>query len=155
MAIISGPGGIDLEAELAAVGVQFVHAPGDDAPVSVVEAHLSVDERQVRAVVVAEPPAEGEEFAGMGAWHVNAQNEVHFARSGRGLVQFQLPEGVASVEVMAGDVMIVRGAEHRYRPIEAQEWVLRHTGPGDTDMGASNTGRADDPWPDIFSTPTA
>ncbi len=149
MAIISGPGGIDLEAELAAIGVRFVHLPGDDTPAAILEELLGPDERDVRAVIVAEPPAPGEEFTGMGAWHVNAVQEVHFSRRGRGLVQFQLPEGMASVEVMAGDIMIIRGAEHRYRPIEAQEWVLRHSGPAGGDLGARETGRADEPWPQI------
>ena len=149
MAIISGPGGIDLEAELAARGVHFVHAPGDDTPVALLESHLGPDERQIRAVVVAEPPSPGDEFAGMGAWHVNARHEIHFARRGRGLLQVQLPEGVASVEVIAGDVMIIRGAEHRYLPLEAQEWVLRHSGGADADLGAEETGRPAEPWPTI------
>lgn len=147
MAITSGPGGIDLEAELAAAGVRFVHAPGDDAPAGLVAEVLDPGEREIRAVVVADPPARGEEHAGMGAWHVNAVREVHFVRSGRGLLQFPLPGGTCSVEVMAGDVMIVEGAEHRYLPIEPQEWVIRHSGPADADLGAHETGRRADPWP--------
>ncbi len=147
MAIISGPGGIDLEAELAAVGVRFVHAPGEDAPADLVAEILQPDEREIRAVVVADPPAPGDEHAGMGAWHVNAVDEVHFVRGGRGLLQFALPEGICSVEVMAGDVMIVRRAEHRYLPIEPQEWVMRHAGPAEAGLGAQETGRAPGPWP--------
>ena len=149
MAIISGPGGIDLEAALAAVGARFVHAPGDDAPEDVVAQVLAPDERGIRAVVVAEPPPAGDEHAGMGAWHINARHEVHFVRSGRGLVQFALPEGTCSVEVVEGDVMIVQGAEHRYLPIEPQEWVLRHAGPADADLGARETGREAEPWPSM------
>lgn len=149
MAIISGPGGIDLEAELAAVGVRFVHAPGDDAPADLVGEVLGVGERQVRAVVMAEPPASGDEHSGMGAWHVNAVQEIHFVRSGRGLLQVALPEGTASIELLAGDVMIVRGAEHRYLPLEAQEWVLRHSGAPDADLGARETGREAEPWPSM------
>lgn len=147
MAIISGPGGIDLEAELAAVGVTFIHAPGDDAPADVLAQVLGPDERQVRAVVVADPPAPGEEHSGMGAWHVNAVHEAHFARSGRGLLQVPLPQGLASVEVIPGDVMIVRGAEHRYRPLESQEWILRYTGPADAELSPRETGRDAEPWP--------
>jgi len=147
VAIISGPGGIDLEAELAAVGVRFVHAPGEDAPADLVAEILQPDEREIRAVVVADPPAPGDEHAGMGAWHVNAVDEVHFVRGGRGLLQFALPEGICSVEVMAGDVMIVRRAEHRYLPIEPQEWVMRHAGPAEAGLGAQETGRAPGPWP--------
>ena len=147
MAIISGPGGIDLEAELEAVGIRFVHAPGDDAPADLIAGLLGPDEHGVRAVVVAEPPTSGEEHSGMGAWHVNAALEVHFVRTGRGLLQVALPEGTASVEVGPGDVMIVRGAEHRYLPLEPQEWVIRHSGPADADLGARETGRAPGPWP--------
>lgn len=149
MAIISGPGGIDLEAELAAVGVRFVHAPGEDAPAELVAEILLPDEREIRAVVVADPPASGEEHRGMGAWHVNAVDEVHFVRSGRGLLQIALPEGTCSVEVMAGDVMIVRQAEHRYLPLEPQEWVMRHSGPVEAGLGARETGRAPEPWPSM------
>lgn len=147
MAIISGPGGIDLEVALAAVGVSFVHASGEDVPEDLLDEILGPEERQVRAVVVAQPPAAGEENSGMGAWHVNAAHEVHYVRSGRGLVQFALPEGICSVEVLPGDVMIVRGAEHRYLPLEPQEWVLRHSGPADADLGAQDTGREPGPWP--------
>jgi hypothetical protein len=147
MAIISGPGGIDLEAELESVGIRFVHAPGEDAPADLIAGVLGPEERGVRAVVVAEPPVAGEEHAGMGAWHVNSVVEAHFVRTGRGLLQVALAEGVASVEVVPGDVMIVRGAEHRYLPLEPQEWVLRHSGPADADLGAQETGRGPDPWP--------
>ena len=70
-------------------------------------------------------------------------------RSGRGLLQFALPVGVCSVEVRAGDVMIVRRAEHRYLPIEPQEWVMRHAGPADAGLGAQETGRVSEPWPPL------
>lgn len=147
MAIISGPGGIDLEVALAAVGVSFVHASGEDVPEDLLDEILGPEERQVRAVVVAQPPAAGEENSGMGAWHVNAAHEVHYVRSGRGLVQFALPEGICSVEVLPGDVMIVRGAEHRYLPLEPQEWVLRHTGPDGAELSPRETGRDALAWP--------
>ena len=147
MAIISGPGGIDLEAALEDAGVRFVHAPGDDAPADVLAQVLGADECQVRAIVVAEPPAPGLEHEGMGAWHVNAVHEAHFARTGRGLLQVVLPAGIASIEVLPGDVMIVRGTEHRYLPIEAQEWVLRHAGPADATLAPRDTGRDPQPWP--------
>ena len=70
-------------------------------------------------------------------------------RSGRGLLQFALPGGVCSVEVGAGDVMIVRGVEHRYLPLEPQEWVMRHSGSPDADLGARETGRESAPWPPV------
>ena len=149
MAIISGPAGLDLEAELEAVGVRFIPAPGQDAPDDVLALVLGPDERHVRAVVVAEPPAPGEEHAGMGAWHVNAVHEAHFARSGRGLLEVPLAEGVACIEILPGDVMIIQGAEHRYLPVEAQEWVIRHTGPVDAELAPRVTDRDADPWPQI------
>lgn len=147
MAIISGPGGIDLEGALAAAGVRFVHAPGGDAPEELVADVLAPHERDIRAIVVAEPPEPGGEHSGMGAWHVNPVDEVHFVRSGRGLLQFALPEGVCTVEVTAGDVMIVRGAEHRYLPLQSQEWVLRYGGPPGAGLHARETQRAAAPWP--------
>jgi hypothetical protein len=147
MAIISGPEGIDVEEQLAAVGVRFIPAPGDDAPEDVIAEVLGPDERQIRAVVVAEPPPVGEEHSGMGAWHVNAVHEAHYARSGRGILQVALPQGVATIEVVAGEVMIVRGAEHRYLPLEPQEWVLRHAGPADAQLSPRETGRDAGPWP--------
>lgn len=147
MAIISGPGGIDLEAELAEAGARFVHAPGDDAPPDLVAEVLEADEAQIRAIVVAEPPAAADVHAGMGAWHVNAVNEIHFVRGGRGLLQVAIPSGTATIELMAGDVMIVHGAEHRYLPLEPQEWVLRHSGPADADLAPRATGRDPEPWP--------
>lgn len=145
--MISGPEGVDLEGELARAGVRVVHAPGEDAPAGLIAEVLPEDQRQVRAVVVADPPAQGEEHAGMGAWHVNAVHEVHFVRSGRGLLQFSTPAGVISVEMLAGDVMVVLGAEHRYLPIEPQEWVMRHAGSADAGLEPRETGRAADPWP--------
>ena len=147
MAIISGPGGVDLEAALESAGVRFVHAPGADAPEDLVAGVLGPDEREIRAVAVADPPAPGDEYTGMGAGHVNDVDEVHFVRSGSGLLQFALAEGICSVEVMAGDVMIVRGAEHRYLPLQSQEWVMRHSGPADAGLGARETGRSAEPWP--------
>jgi mannose-6-phosphate isomerase-like protein (cupin superfamily) len=147
VAIISGPDGVDLEASLAIAGVRFVHAPGDDAPAELVAEILPPGEREIRAVAVADPPAPGDEHAGMGAWHINAVDEVHFVLGGRGLLQFALPDGVCTVEVGAGDVMIVRQAEHRYLPIESQEWVMRHSGPAEAGLGAQETGRAPEPWP--------
>ena len=149
MAIISGPAGLDLEAELEVVGVRFIHAPGQDAPDEVLALVLAPHERHVRAVVVAEPPAPGEEHNGMGAWHVNAVHEAHFARSGRGLLEVPLAGGIACIEILPGDVMIIRGTEHRYLPIEAQEWVILHTGPADAALAPRVTERDADPWPRI------
>lgn len=147
MAKFSGPDGVDVEAVLKGAGVRIVHAPGDDAPPGLVAEVLPVGERDVRQVVLAEPPGGDDVYTGMGAWHINSVDEVHYVRTGRGLVQFALAEGVCSVELVAGDVMIIRKAEHRYLPLQAQEWVIRHSGPSEGDLGYRETGRPAEPWP--------
>lgn len=132
---------------LAAVGTQFVSIDADDVPAELLAAVLAEGERQARAVAVLEPPAPGDEDSGMGAWHVNARDEAHLVCSGSGVVQVVTPSGMVTAWVGAGDVMIMRGAEHRYRPLTTQEWVIRHAGPADADLGAVDTGRAAQPWP--------
>ena len=147
MARFRGPDGTDVTAALAAAGVHIVHAPGDDAPPALIAEVLPVGERDVRQVVLVEPPGVDDVHTGMGAWHINSVDEVHYVRTGRGLVQFALAEGICSVELLAGDVMIVRKAEHRYLPLEAQEWVIRHSGPPGGGLGVRETGRSAEPWP--------
>lgn len=140
----------DIEAAdemLAIVGTSFVSVAGDDVPEEFIRQVLAAEEQQVRAVATLDPPAAGAEDEGMGAWHVNARDEVHLVRSGAGIVQVVTPGGVVSAWVGAGDVMVMRGAEHRYRPLTAQEWVIRHSGPPEADLGAVETGRAPEPWP--------
>ena len=84
----------------------------------------------------------------MGAWHVNAQAEAHLVVSGEGLVEFMTPEGPVAAVITGGDVMVVRGGEHRYRPLTEQEWVIRHSGGPDADLGTRETGRASSAWPE-------
>lgn len=83
----------------------------------------------------------------MGAWHVNAQAELHLVRSGEGLLQVVTDGGVVSVWLGAGDVMAMSGAEHRFRALTPQQWVLRWSGGSDDDLGARPTGRPSGPWP--------
>ena len=78
---------------------------------------------------------------------LNAQCEAHLVRSGHGVLQVVTPGGVVTVWLDPGTVMVMRGAEHRYRPLTDQEFVIRHGGPVDADLGASATGRESSPWP--------
>lgn len=134
----------EARALLGAAGVQ-VAGPADQE--AVVAAVLAPDERHVRVEVVAEPSPDTS--TGMGAWHVNAADEAHTVLSGTGVMQFVTPQGVVSVVVEAGDVVVVRGAEHRYRPLTAQAWAIRHSGGPDADLGARETGRPSGGWPDL------
>jgi hypothetical protein len=128
---------------LAVLGVELVKAGGDDA--AVVERALPDGERQVRSDVVIEPPAD--DTAGMAAWHVNSLDEAHSVRSGEGLVQFWTDAGPVSAVLEAGDVMVVRGAEHRYLPLTTQRWLIRHAGGPTQEQATRDTGRAAQPWP--------
>lgn len=138
----------DPVAALAGVGVVFVSAVDGDAAVADIATVIPDPARHViRAELVAEPPAAGGEFGGMGAWHRNDVNEVHTVTSGRGYLEFVTNDGIVGVVVGAGDVMLVQGAEHRYLPLEPQGWIIRHGAAPDGDMTPTDTGRPDTPWP--------
>lgn len=147
MAKVTGPQGEDAHALLRHAGVELREAPGIDVPDEWLVEVLPEGERDVRAEIVADPPAPGAEFEGMGAWHVNAQRECHLVKGGRGLLQVVTDGGIVTVELESGDVMIVRGAEHRYLPVEAQGWVLRWSGAPDAGLDPRETGRQATPWP--------
>ena len=83
----------------------------------------------------------------MGAWHVNAVDELHVVRSGEGIMQFVTPRRRRQLVVEAGDVIEIHGAEHRYRPLTRQRWVLRHSGGPDAELSATDTGRSAEEWP--------
>ena len=63
------------------------------------------------------------------------------------IVEFITIDGPVSVVLEGGDVMAVQGAEHRYRPLTSQEWILRFGGPDGADLVATDTGRASEAWP--------
>lgn len=147
MATVTGPQGEDAHALLAEAGVEFREAHGSDVPEEWLNEVLPEGERYVRAEITADLPGPGAEFEGMGAWHVNARRECHLVRGGRGLLQVATPGGIVTVVLEAGDVMIVRGAEHRYRPVEAQGWLLRWSGPPEAGLDPRDTGRLPEPWP--------
>jgi hypothetical protein len=135
----------DAVRRLALVGTEIVATTDEASEQAVVARVLPIGERGVRVEVDIEPP--DDVFSAMGAWHVNARTEAHTVRSGRGVVEFVTPAGVVSAELGAGDVMVVRGAEHRYRPLTAQRWAIRHSGPDDAELDPRDTGRPSETWP--------
>jgi cupin superfamily acireductone dioxygenase involved in methionine salvage len=83
----------------------------------------------------------------MGAWHINAVNEFETVVDGEGILEFMTDDGPVAVRLTAGDVMAVERAEHRYRPLTPQQWILRFDDGADGDLGAVDTGRASLAWP--------
>ena len=132
---------------LAAVGSEFWNVDGADIDDTDIARRLPAGEGDVRALVDIDPPVSGEEDSGMGAWHVNARDELHHVRSGSGVLQVMTPGGVVTVWLEPGDVMAMSGAEHRFRALTPQQWALRWSGPPDADLGARETGRASEAWP--------
>ncbi|MFC6237254.1 hypothetical protein [Longivirga aurantiaca] len=119
---------------------------GSDAERALIDTFLAEGERQLRGTFDAEPPAVGEEHQAHCAWHTNAVDEVHTFLSGTGRFEFATPDGVIAVVAEAGDVMVNRGAEHRYLPLTSQRLRLRHSGPPDGDFGYVATTTPNDPW---------
>lgn len=136
-------------AALGAAGVQFVRALDDEGTVdtALIELVLPADVRYVRTGLAAEPPTDADSFSGMGAWHVNAVDELHSVIDGEGIMEFWTGQGAVSVLVGAGDVVLIQQAEHRYRPLTLQNWLARWSGTPDSDLGARDTGRESAPWP--------
>jgi mannose-6-phosphate isomerase-like protein (cupin superfamily) len=147
MALVIGRDDSAARTLLDAVGVRLhaADAATADASADVVAAVLPDDSREVRGVADVAVPDDVD--AGMGAWHVNAVDELHVVQSGEGIMEFVTLDGVVSVVVGAGDVIEIRGAEHRYRPLTEQRWSLRHSGGPHADLSAIGTGRASEPWP--------
>lgn len=136
----------DASTRLALLGVEFHSTTNDDVPGELLELVLPAGERQERAVATMDPPTAGAEFGGVGAWHVNAQDEAHLLRAGSGEVQFIDETGIISVRVESGDVMIVRRAEHRFRALTPCTWVLHYSGADGADLVSTPTGRINSPW---------
>jgi mannose-6-phosphate isomerase-like protein (cupin superfamily) len=132
---------------LATVGVEFRRSGNDQVPADVLADVLPEGERDERAVVIMDPPDPAAPPTGVGRWHVNNAPEAHLLREGRGQVQFVTPDGIVTVEVEPGDVMVIRGAEHRFRALTPVTWVLHYGGPEGAELVARDTDRTDDPWP--------
>jgi mannose-6-phosphate isomerase-like protein (cupin superfamily) len=133
---------------LRTAGVQVLRAIDSDGAVdpAILELVLEPAARAVRAVMTAEPASAGSEDSGMGSWHVNGADEVHSVLDGQGLMEFWTQQGAVCILVEAGDVLVIQGAEHRYRPLTDQRWAIRYSGGPDADLVGTNTGRPAEPW---------
>ena len=151
MARVIGRDDAEARALLDAVSVRLHAAVGEpaDADSSLIAEVLPEDSRMDRGEAVIEVPLEADLDLGMGAWHVNPVDELHVVRSGEGIMEFITVDGPVSVLVGGGDVIEIRGAEHRYRPLTPQAWLLRWSGGPDAQLTATDTGRAADPWPAV------
>lgn len=138
---------------LADVGVVVLREDSADIE-SLMGATLDDASRLERGSVVAVPPLPGCESEGFGAWHRNNANEFHIVIDGVGLVEFMTEGGPVAALLSAGDIMVVRQAEHRYLPLTPQGWVVRFGGGPDAELVPTDTGRPAGPWPRIGSTPT-
>lgn len=145
---IDGERGLSL---LRSVGTEIhqVEEEGSQLESELVASVLPEGERHVRGTFDATAPALGEEHSAHCAWHTNSVTEAHTFNSGRGLFQFWTAEGPVSVVLTAGDLLVNRGAEHRFLPLGDQQLRLRHSGEADGEFGYVGTGRSPMPWPDL------
>jgi hypothetical protein len=146
--------GIDQESGLSrlrAIGTEIhqIGQQGTPLETELVAGALPEGERHVRGTFDATAPAEGEEHSAHCAWHTNSVTEAHTFNSGRGLFQFWTEEGPVSVVLTAGDLLVNRGAEHRFLPLGDQQLRLRHSGQPDGEFGYVHTGRSPMPWPEV------
>jgi hypothetical protein len=147
MAVFIGRVESEARALLRDAGVRILRVDWPDHDEVMTEV-LGVDSLVERFRMVAEPPADASAAAeGMGAWHINNVNEFETVLSGEGIVEFITPEGPVAVQLGAGDIMAVERAEHRYRPLTAQEWALRFAGGPDGEFAGTDTGRPSLEWP--------
>lgn len=146
--------GIDEErgrSKLRTVGTEIHQIGQEGSPLEteLVARALPEGQRHVRGTFDAMAPAPGEEHTAHCAWHTNSVTEAHTFNSGRGLFQFWTEEGPVSVVLTAGDLLVNRGAEHRFLPLGDQQLRLRHSGDVDGEFGYVDTGRSPMPWPEL------
>jgi hypothetical protein len=136
---------------LATVGTEIIAigSEGSDVEAQTLARVLPEGERGARGTFEAHPPAAGEEHAAHCAWHTNAVTEAHTINSGLGLFQFWTDAGVVTVVTEAGDLLVNRGAEHRFLPVRHQQLRLHHSGGPDQDFGYVATARPPDAWPAV------
>ena len=137
-------------------GVMVVSVETDDIPAALLKDLLPPHESQIRGTLALEPAEQGDESTGVGGWHVNAQDEVHLLASGTGCMQFVVGDSVdnvadrnpdiVSVNLTAGDVVVIRKAEHRFLATSPTSWILRYTGPEGSDLATRETGRIGPAW---------
>lgn len=139
---------------LLTVGTEIfdVGAEGSDDEREKVSEVLPQGERHVRGTFDAKPPEPGLEHTAHCAWHVNGVHEVHTITSGRGVFEFWTGKGVVTIVTEPGDLLVNRGAEHRFLPVEDQRLVLRHSGKVDGEFAYVATGRTPEPWPEVSAT---
>ena len=147
-------GGMNAEtglSRLRAIGTEIhqIGQEGSRLEAQVLAEVLPEGKRHVRGTFDATPPAPGQEHAAHCAWHTNNVIEAHTFNSGRGLFEFWADEGPMGVILESGDLLVNRGAEHRFLPLENQQLRLRHSGDVDGDFGYVDTGRSPMPWPDL------
>lgn len=136
---------------LRAVGTEIhqIRQEGSPEETRLVARALPEGERHTRGTFDATAPDPGDEHAAHCAWHTNSVTEAHTFNSGRGLFQFWTEQGPVSVVLTAGDLLVNRGAEHRFLPLGKQQLRLRHSGGADGDFGYVDTGRSPMPWPEV------
>ena len=134
------------QALLAAHGVELV-AIGEIDEHTAVAKVLSGSDAYVRVDVVLPAPDDVSADSGNGAWHINAQHEAHTVVDGSGVIEFWCGDRAVGAVLEPGDIMLVRGAEHRYRPLTDQRWLIRHSGGPEASLIATETGRLSEPWP--------
>lgn len=138
----------EAQALLAAHGVQLVSIHELDEQVAVLGV-LPATTADVRADVVLAAPDEASADSGMGAWHINNEHEAHTVLEGVGVIEFWCGDRAVAALLEPGDIMLVQGAEHRYRPLTAQRWQIRYSGGPDAELTATDTGRPSVPWPSV------
>ena len=136
----------EAQALLAANGVELVAVSQIHEQLAVHRV-LAASEADVRADVVLIAPDDADADTGNGVWHVNAQHEAHTVLEGVGLIEFWCADRPVAAVLEPGDIMLVKGAEHRYRPLTDQRWLIRYSGGPEASLTATETGRVSEPWP--------
>jgi hypothetical protein len=154
MAITRAADGSDGRRYLEEAGVFLDHCAAADLPESRLAGCLGVDERQVRAIAVLGPADAPDASPELGAWHINAERELHLLRSGSGQFEFVTPHGIVCVLMEPGDVIEIRRVEHRFRAFTSTTWVLRYSGAANAELSPKPTGRVEKPWLDVEIEPT-
>ena len=148
MAEFLHPDELRARALLAEAGVTLLREDSPERDALLIDV-LDEESRFDRGTFVMEPLPPGEEFTAYGAWHINNAPEFHSILDGTGILEYVTPGGVVSVILGPGDVMAVRRAEHRYRPLVPQLWIGRFGGGPGAELVPTETGRISAPWPAV------
>jgi hypothetical protein len=65
------------------------------------------------------------------------------------VIEFWCGDQTVAAVLEAGDIMLVRGTEHRYRPLTDQRWLLRFSGGPQAALIPTETNRVSEPWPAV------